>query len=103
MAENKASEQFGKKEVPNLASQYESDIEIVRSNGPVSEQAQLESTPQNKALPSLSVVFRIKGWNPFKCKGKEISMTNENIGMMFKLLLEESNRKERVKEEDKKM
>uniref|UniRef100_A0A9I9DJW7 Uncharacterized protein n=1 Tax=Cucumis melo TaxID=3656 RepID=A0A9I9DJW7_CUCME len=82
-----------------MANPSKMDTKIVHSDSLMSEQAQLASTSYNKALSSLSEIFGIERSNPFKFKGKEIPMTDENIGMMLKLLLEESNRREKLKEE----
>lgn len=66
-----------KKETSDNANQSERNAEIVRFDGPTSEEAQLASSSHNEAPHKLSKVFGIEGWNPLNLKGKEIPMTDE--------------------------
>ncbi|KAA0041719.1 hypothetical protein E6C27_scaffold67G00550 [Cucumis melo var. makuwa] len=71
MAKDKSDDQSRKKETPTKASPSKIDIEIVHSNDPLSEQAQLDSPSHSEALPDAREVFGTKGWNSFSFKGKE--------------------------------
>lgn len=78
MSGSKNVDQSGKKkETSDNANQSERNVEIVRFDGPMSEQAQLASSSHNEAPHSLSKVFGIEGWNSSNFKGKEIPMTDE--------------------------
>ncbi|TYK20947.1 hypothetical protein E5676_scaffold284G00950 [Cucumis melo var. makuwa] len=74
MAKDKSDDQSRKKETPTKASPSKIDIEIVHSNDPLSEQAQLDSPSHSEALPDAREVFGTKGWNSFSFKGKEFGM-----------------------------
>lgn len=71
------------------------------SDGPVSEQAQLASLSHDQALPSLREVFGTEGWNPFSFKGKEVPMTDENIGFRMNFLMEEIIDDQKLKKKQK--
>uniref|UniRef100_A0A9I9CK64 Uncharacterized protein n=1 Tax=Cucumis melo TaxID=3656 RepID=A0A9I9CK64_CUCME len=85
MAKDKSDDQSRKKETPTKASPSKIDIEIVHSNDPLSEQAQLDSPSHSEALPDAREVFGTKGWNSFSFKGKEVPMNDESIGFMMNL------------------
>ncbi|KGN49618.1 hypothetical protein Csa_018381 [Cucumis sativus] len=88
MAKNNESEHFEKKKVRK-------NTKVVCFDGPVSEQAQHDSTPQTETMRNSSEVLETEGWNPFKFQWMEISITDENIG---KMLLDKRNRRGRAKE-----
>ncbi|KGN57782.1 hypothetical protein Csa_010186 [Cucumis sativus] len=72
-----------------------SELEVVRSDGRMSEQAQPSFV---QTLPSSSDIFGAEGFNPFNFQGREISMTAENLEIMLGLFLEENKRREKLRE-----